>query len=48
MNLVELYAQGECGIDDDGINELLNLKKLSVSNNSNITYVNQLVNLEFS
>ncbi len=42
-----LYACGEfCGLDDHGINELLNLEELYVNDNNKITNINYMKNLK--
>ena len=44
-NLRILYAGYNCGIDDKGINQLVFLTELNVSNNSKVTNVNHMKNL---
>jgi len=44
-NLIELKASKECGLEDEGITNLVNLKKLDVSDNYRITDINYMINL---
>src|SRR5579872_6206392 len=46
VNLEILYARDNCGINDNGIKDCINIKELYVSNNNKITNVNHCVNLE--
>src|SRR5579872_383532 len=46
VNLEKLDAYGNCGINDNGIKDCINIKELDVSNNNKITNVNHCVNLE--
>jgi hypothetical protein len=45
-NLEQLYAEGDCGIDNNSIQGLTSLRVLHVKNNARVTNVNHLTNLE--
>ena len=45
-NLRILYARDDCGIDDHGVQQLVNLTELYVNDNSKITDVNHMKNLQ--
>ena len=44
--LKELVAQGSCGINDEGINNLNNIEILYVGDNSKITNINHMTKLK--
>ncbi len=42
-----LYARDDCGINDQGIKDLLNLEQLYTQNNNKIINVNHTFDLNF-
>ena len=48
INLKILCARQNCGIDNNGIKNIINLEELNVNRNPKITNINHMINLKKS